>query len=102
MHAIICDSRKGVDLGIFVLALVDRRKTTERWWTSDTPDHIMCFDTEKKAQEACRKLKHNNPKVIPYAAAVDYITEQREVIRLAGSLEEAAGWDAHKLATKAQ
>jgi len=39
--AIICEARKGHRQGIEFLALVDRSKTTKRWWTSDDSSLIL-------------------------------------------------------------
>ena len=93
-YAIVCDARKGADLGISHLALVDRRKSRELWWTSDDSNLILKFESKLKAQQRLRRLKHNNPQILDYNMAVEWIEDQeREILEMT---EGDPSWDAHK------
>lgn len=81
MYAIICDARQGSDLGISKLALVDRSSGVREWWTSDKPNAVMCFMKQSAAEYSRSRLKFNNPRIISYAMAVDFIRCQAEAIR---------------------
>lgn len=45
------------------LALVDRTKTKEKWWTQELKN-IMRFESKDAADLACSKLKYGNPQVV--------------------------------------
>jgi hypothetical protein len=79
-YAIISDSRKGQELGIEILALVDRRKTKKLWWISDDSRLIMNFKTKVSAQLACSRLKRNNARIVSYKNACKYIDRQEDSI----------------------
>ena len=93
-YAIICKARKGRELGIEYLALVDRNKTRHIWWTSDNPELIMKFNKESVARVQASKLARNEPEVIAYTQACRYITEQET--ELTHHEEPDQSWDAHK------
>lgn len=92
--AIICDAQKGQDLGIEILALVDRKFTGGRWWTSDEPGIILKFHKKSAAEYVLGCLEKNNPRIIDYKEAWELIDEQRDRINEA-STENEVGWDAH-------
>ena len=96
-YAIICDARRGQDLGIDILALVDRKLTNALWWTSDDSDLILNFKKRSTADHVIGSLKRNNPRVVSYAEAVKRIQEQWESIgEDEAARETEAGWDGHK------
>lgn len=96
-YAIICNARKGYDLGITCLALVDRRKTRSTWWTSDSPGLILEYKKRSAAEYACKRLKKNGPIVVPYSDAVRFVSDQNnEIIHNQAMSDAEMGWDAHK------
>jgi len=97
-YAIVCDARKRYDLGIEVLALVDRAKTKKTWWTSDNANLILHYRKESAAQFTCRRLRKNNARVVPYGEAIGMIEEQAQDIERAENMDtDEQGWDAHKM-----
>lgn len=79
--AIITDARRGRDLGIEILALIDRKKTTEFYWTGDKASKIMHYRTEEAALDRCAKLKKGNPRVVPFKHAKWTIRTQSEKLQ---------------------
>jgi hypothetical protein len=63
-----------------VLALVDRKITKEYWWTSDSVGHILCYRKKSAADFACKRLKHNNTRVVPFEYAMKVINDQAHEI----------------------
>lgn len=101
-YAILCNARSGRDLGIKVLALVDRRKSRKHWWTSDSIDLMLTFPTETAANKVLRNFKHNNARVVSYRNAAMAITGQRESIDATENnphVNMDRGWDTHKMDT---
>ena len=97
MYSIICEARKGHDLGISHIALVDRSKTKDTWWTSDNSHLIMCFKKRSAAEFSLRKIKRNNPKIVSFDEAKDIIDEQRDIIDMDEAMAMSEqGWDGHK------
>ena len=97
MFAIICDARAGQDKGIEVLALVDRKKSKNIWWTSDDASIILGYVKESAAISACNNINFNSPRVVPLKVAVQFIKEQESEIMNNAALDDAeAGWDGHK------
>lgn len=97
MYAIICDARKGGNLGIETLALVDRGKTKKFWWTSDNPGLILGYRKKPAAEFALSRLKKNNPRIIPLEEAKAIISFQKKaIIDNRAHLEDEREWDAHK------
>jgi hypothetical protein len=104
MYAIICDARKGRNLGINTLALVDRGKTKKLWWTSDNPDLILGFHKKSAAEFALSRLKMNNPRIASLNEAKTEIASQRKAINEAmdcleedtAHMENELGWEGHK------
>lgn len=96
-YAIVCDARAGASLGVSSLALVDRSKAKHLWWTSDDPTIALRYDSEAAAQFAMRRLRHNRPRVVPFAKAAAMLQRQAASIDHEASLAESEmGWDAHK------
>ena len=97
-YSIICNARKGNDLGISKLGLVDRSKSKSYWWTSDNPNLLMKFEKKEAALFSCKRLRKNNPVVVNSDIAIRIINEQ--AINLENLIDdfdsEGAGWDAHK------
>jgi len=96
MYAIICDARKGKNLGIETLALVDRGKSKKLWWTSDQTDLILGYRKKSAAEFALSRLHLNNPRIVSLDEAERIIQEQRDDIldkECVGSQE----WDDHKI-----
>jgi hypothetical protein len=104
MFAILCDAREGRDMGIRVLALVDRSKERRLWWTSDNPSIVRAYDSREEAQDACNKLGRNNPRVVSFDKMKRKIVAQTQEIAEAEREHEnrqvmddaEMGWDAHK------
>ena len=86
--AIVCEARKGRKLGITHLALIDRRKCKDEWWTSDKTSLIMKFSTEAQAKVQLRRLKHNCPQILEYSMAVKWIGEQADKIEESANSEQ--------------
>ena len=96
-YAIICDARKGKNLGIEILAYADRSLTKSMWWTSDSEWLVMAFRKRSAAVYSCSKLSRNNARVVSYEIAVSMIKEQsREIIHLEALASSEEGWDGHK------
>jgi len=96
-YAIVCDARKGKDLGITHLALVDRSRFRQFWWTSDGIDFIKTFNNKEEAQKVCNKYKYNNPRVVDYKEVVELLKSQNEeIIHNEALVSVEAGWDGHK------
>lgn len=97
MYAIMSIARKGQDLDIEYLALVDRRKTKKLWWTSDNTDLIMSFQRRSAAEEVLSNLKYNNPHIVRSAVAHAIIEDQcKRIIHHQASMDNEAGWEGHK------
>lgn len=104
MFSIICDARKGEDLGISILAMADAKVTKGVFWTSDTTYQIKAFSTEEVANRVKSRLRHNNPRVVTTAKAealirhqayqIKQVQREREHEAIMDGLEQ--GWDAHK------
>lgn len=77
MYSIICNATKGRELGIHYLALVDRSKSQEYWWTSDTPEIVLAYKRLALAEKACKRFRHNNPRIVEYRDAVAIILKQQ-------------------------
>lgn len=78
--SIVCDARRGKDLGIRILALVDRRVQTNRWWTSDESAAVAVWRDRDTAEKVCSRFAQNNCRVVRAADAVSVIAEQAERI----------------------
>lgn len=73
-YAIVCDSRKGK--GILARLPVPFRGN---FWT-ENPKTVCSFD-EKTAQATLRTLRYNNPRLVPYAEAVETLQAQQTIIK---------------------
>lgn len=85
--AIICNAREAEHRGVHILALVDQNINASTWWTSDDPDKIMCYRSERMASGAVERLAHNQPRLIAYKHARRMIMRQRTDIKLTGRSE---------------
>jgi len=79
-YAIICDARKGAELGIDTLALTDRTKAHGDFWTSDDVRLVMRFFNPTVAAKIAGRLRHNNPRVVEYEVARKVIEGQADSI----------------------
>jgi|WetSurMetagenome_2_1015567.scaffolds.fasta_scaffold367090_1 hypothetical protein len=70
-----------------MVALVDRTKCKEHWWTENISKAIV-FTSKDAAQSQCSKLKFNNPKVWDYDKGKVRLG-QVEVITRRSSISEA-------------
>ena len=97
-YAIICNARKGRELGITTLAYVDRSMTVKRWWTSDNKHIVMRFFKKAAAESHCGKLLKNNARIEDYDEAVKQISLQKFVINNCNTRHDEGpeGWDGHK------
>ncbi len=68
-YLIIQDSRKNKGMN---LALVDRSKSPDQWWTS-VLDNALVFITKEQVKIQCDKYKYNNPRVVPFDIAKNEI-----------------------------
>lgn len=50
------------------LALIDRSKSKDKWWTSELKNALV-FESKEQAQLQCEKYKYNNPRVVPFDKA---------------------------------
>jgi len=78
------------------LALVDRSKTTKRWWTSDDSSLILQINDVAAADRIAFSYKYNSPEVVSFEEAERLIDLQADML----AEEEAQAdlsWDAHKL-----
>ncbi len=96
MYAIICDARRGASLGISVLAMVDRSKVRDRWWTSNEPHDAMRFRSKAAAERVAGRLEQNNARVVPFDYAEALLTDQAETIDERKAMEaQELGLDEH-------
>ena len=98
MFAVICNARRGRELGIEVLALVDRKKSRSRWWTSDNPSIAICYPSRAAAQFAARRLRKNSPRVVSFEIASRQLTAQADKALRDDEdrLLDDSSWDSHK------
>jgi hypothetical protein len=103
-YAIICNARKGENMGIDVLALVDRAKSKQFWWTSDHASLILNYLSRDAAEYCVKRLKKNNARIVAYESAVKLISRQNGlVIEATNAINDdrarsdaELGWDGHK------
>ena len=96
-YAIVCEARTGASLGITTLALVDRSKSRDAWWTSDDPTLAINYSSEHAAAFVAKRLKMNRPRVVPFADAARLLDEQAaEIIHHEAMSDAEQGWDGHK------
>lgn len=103
-YAIICKARKGHNLGVSILGLVDRAKSKRLWWTSDDPCLLICYRKHSAAQFAAGRLRMNAARVVPLDEATRLLASQAKHIRYAMSeidhqdalMASEDGWDGHK------
>ena len=79
-YAVICDARHGEAYAVKYLALVDRTKERNLWWTSDDPTIVLKYVRHHAAAYAVKRLKHNNPRIVSYEEAVSIIQQQQQSI----------------------
>jgi len=97
-YAIVCDARRGHNLGIDILMLVDRSRCKSLWWTSDDPRIAINYRDLNAAQFACKRLRRNRARVVMFDDAARVLRRQArdifavEVERLA----DDPSWDSHK------
>lgn len=97
-YAIICDARKGQNLGVEILALVDRSKSRKYWWTSDAPCIAINYRSLSAATFACNRLCKNNARIVDHSKAVEMLNQQARMIDLLSEdIDDFdPSWDAHK------
>jgi hypothetical protein len=97
-YSILCDARKGENLGIDYLGLVDRKITKRIWWTSDDANLLLRYHSQSAADFVAKRLRLNNARVVPSEQAASVITRQAQRIRLHnyGLGDDDQSWDAHK------
>jgi hypothetical protein len=79
-YAIICDVRVQIDEGVDIQAMIDRDKAPTRHWTTYSPELIFKITNLFIANKIFSRLKYNNPRIVPYATAVEAIRKQREIL----------------------
>ncbi len=79
-YAVVVDSQEGRALGINILALTDKCKHPEHWWTSDAPEMVMCYHKEHIAKARAEYQEFGNARVMDYPGAVALISQQKESI----------------------
>lgn len=90
-YAIICNARKGHNLGVDVLGLVDRSKSKRLWWTSDAPNLLLIYQKRDAADFAAKRLRKNKPRVVPADEARRLLTSQsRNICRAEIEADHAA------------
>ena len=95
-YAVICDARKGLDHGISVLALVDRKICRRFWWTSDDESVVLRYRKLDAAMYVAKRLRRNNARVVSYDQAISQIRKQSIQIDDSLANESDRSWDAHK------
>ena len=110
MFGVICDARKGRDLGVNYLALVDRGRSKALWWTSDNARIAISYSSREAAEFAASRLKMNRARVVPFhevrrllSAQASLTQSWAEECERRKDHQEAMnatelGWDAHKSA----
>lgn len=78
MYTVICDAKYGRHKGIYILGLVDRKKSGRSWWTPYNKDILKKFRSEKSAEDQCSKLRRNNPRAVKFKTACRFLDDQRE------------------------
>lgn len=89
-YAIVCDARRGRHIGLTTLALVDRNKTKEQWWTSHESHLILRLWDRQAAENRINKLSIGNPRIVMFEEAVKIIEDQETMI-MQHEAEESAG-----------
>lgn len=79
-YAVICDARHGESYAVHKLALVDRTKERNLWWTSDDPTIVLKYVKHHAAAYAIKRLKFNNPRIVTYEEAIQIISDQQQAI----------------------
>lgn len=79
-YAIRCDAQHGASYGIEYTFMVDRKRSTSTWWTSDDESILMVFRTHSAAVAAASRIRYNNPVVVSAANARETIRHQRDSI----------------------
>lgn len=86
-YTIVCDAKRGKELGISILALVDRSKVNDMWWTSDQPNLILFYHNKSAANFAMSRIQHRdwcpevgNFRIVPLNKAKQIIQDQRDAI----------------------
>jgi len=100
--AIICNARKGHNMGVRILGLVDRKISKRLWWTSDNPGLLVVYRKRSAADFCANRLKKNGARVVDADMAMERLRDQAAAIReteaqqLHWQNEEDRSWDAHK------
>lgn len=87
---VVCDARKGNEMGIGHLVLVDQERDYTLWWTSDDPTIVMSYPSKALAEHACLKFRHNNPRVLTVEAAMQLLAHQNRNVAMR-TLEKVGG-----------
>lgn len=69
-------SRRGKS-GTLIMALVNRLKCVDLWWTAENPEIVMQFHKKHAADHSAARLK--GTRVIPYEAAYQQIVKQQKM-----------------------
>lgn len=77
---VVRDADKGEELGIGFLAMVDRSKTKDSWWTSDDQSIMMVFNNRGAAIKSANRLRFGNARVVSHDYAKNIIEEQANSI----------------------
>lgn len=91
-YVIATDSRRKDE----ILFMVDRRKQKASFWSNRLVD-VFVYQDRQAALEKARSYRYNNPRVLPYELARDYVKEaEREDAHQQAMDWCEAGWDGHK------
>lgn len=103
-YAIICDARKGHNMGVKTLVLVDRSVSKKSWWTSDGHCPILVYRKKSAADFCARRLRKNNARVTSESHARQILRQQsaeiedveRQIMWADATNAMEEGWDGHK------
>jgi hypothetical protein len=76
MFVIVTSSFKQKGVSLF---LIDRTKTKRSWWDTTLNNDILYMRNIRAANRICRKLKHNNPRVITVERARKLAKENENI-----------------------
>lgn len=75
-YAIICNVPTVTKEGVTKQVLVDRKKTTAMWWTTQEPQLVFKIGSRQLAEEIIERFKHNEPEIVSWRFAKKFLEDQ--------------------------
>ena len=80
MYGIISQAKKGQAIGLRHIALVDRRKTRDAWWTSQSAGLVMSFPSRAAAEARAAGISQGDPRVVRIETVRRLVAAQAKAI----------------------